>query len=108
MNSARPFIEKNIHPTIIVSGYYQALEIALKVLDDIAVKIDINDDKSMQNALKSCIGTKFAHRWGSLISDLALKATKAIMKGGNINKLSLEVKRYAKVEKIPGGVLEDC
>lgn len=30
------------------------------------------------------------------------------MKGGNINKLNLEIKRYAKVEKIPGGVLEDC
>jgi T-complex protein 1 subunit gamma len=30
------------------------------------------------------------------------------MKGGNLNKLNLEIKRYAKVEKIPGGVLEDC
>ena len=30
------------------------------------------------------------------------------MKGGNVNKLNLEIKRYAKVEKIPGGVLEDC
>ena len=30
------------------------------------------------------------------------------MKAGNLNKLNLEIKRYAKVEKIPGGVLEDC
>jgi T-complex protein 1 subunit gamma len=30
------------------------------------------------------------------------------MKGGNVNKLNLEIKRYAKVEKIPGGTLEEC
>jgi len=29
------------------------------------------------------------------------------MRGGNIGKLNLEIKRYAKVEKIPGGSLED-
>lgn len=108
MNSARPFIEKSIHPTIVVSGYYQALELALQVLDDMAVKIDTNDDVQLNHALACCIGTKFAHRWGKLISDLALKATKYVMRGGNINKLNLEIKRYAKVEKIPGGILEDC
>ena len=30
------------------------------------------------------------------------------MRGGNVNKLNLELKRYAKVEKIPGGTLEEC
>jgi T-complex protein 1 subunit gamma len=29
------------------------------------------------------------------------------MRGGKLNKLNLEIKRYAKVEKIPGGTLED-
>lgn len=29
------------------------------------------------------------------------------MTGDNLNKLNLEIKRYAKVEKIPGGMLED-
>jgi len=43
-----------------------------------------------------------------MISDLALKATRHVMSGGSLNKLNLEIKRYAKVEKIPGGTLEDC
>lgn len=30
------------------------------------------------------------------------------MTGDNINKLNLEIKRYAKVEKIPGGTLDEC
>jgi T-complex protein 1 subunit gamma len=59
-------------------------------------------------ALQSCIGTKFAFRWGNLISNLALVAAETVVKGSSINKLNLELKRYAKVEKIPGGTLEDC
>lgn len=57
--------------------------------------------------MSSCIGTKFTSRWGKLITDLALKAVRTIMRGGQVQKLNLEIKRYAKVEKIPGGLLED-
>lgn len=65
-------------------------------------------DEDVRKALDSCIGTKFAKRWGSLIVDLALKATKVALKGTkNIKKLNVEIKRYVKVEKIPGGLLED-
>lgn len=43
-----------------------------------------------------------------MISDLALSAAQVVLRGGNVSKLNLELKRYAKVEKIPGGTLEDC
>ena len=81
--AAKPFIEKNIHPTEIVGGYFKALEHAMQILDEIALKIDIEKNDEVMRALTSCIGTKFAFRWGSLISDLALKATRAVMKGGS-------------------------
>jgi len=100
MVAARPFIERDIHPTVIVAAYFRALEEAVKVVEELAIKIDINNDDDINKALTSCIGTKFASRWGKLITDLALKATKIVMKGGNLNKLNLEVKRYAKVEKV--------
>lgn len=44
MVSARPFIERDMHPTIIVSAYYQALHEGLKILKDISVPIDFNND----------------------------------------------------------------
>lgn len=50
--------------------------------------------------LESCIGTKFSSRWGNLLSDLTLKSVRTIVRGGNINKLNLEIKRYAKIEKV--------
>jgi len=48
-------------------------------------------------ALQSCIGTKFASRWGKLISNLTITATKIILREGTKNKLNLEIKRYARI-----------
>lgn len=44
MIAAKPFIEMNIHPTIIVSAYYKALDYAKKVINDISKPIDIKKD----------------------------------------------------------------
>lgn len=107
MIAAKPFIEMNLHPTVIISAYYKALETAKQVINDVARTIDVNNDQEVFLALQSCIGTKFASRWGNLIADLTLKSVKTIFRGGNKNKLNLEIKRYAKVEKIPGGTLDE-
>lgn len=109
MQAASPFIENEIHPTVIVRAYYKALDDALKVIDNIAVPIDVNSDEQVKKALTSCVGTKFAARWGSLVVDLALTACRTIMRGVKGNtKLNLEIKRYARIEKIPGGMLDEC
>lgn len=89
MISARPFMEMNIHPTIVVSAYYKALEFAKKVINEIAKPLDVTKDEEVLQALQSCIGTKFASRWGKLISNLTIKATKTIMREGAKGKLNL-------------------
>jgi T-complex protein 1 subunit gamma len=58
--------------------------------------------------MDACIGTKFAHRWGTLIVDMAVQAVEVVMRGDpNVNKLAAELKKFARIEKIPGGALED-
>jgi len=32
MAAAKPFIDKKIHPSIIVSGYYKAMQEAIKII----------------------------------------------------------------------------
>ena len=109
MQAAGPFIENEIHPTVIVRAYYKALEDSMKIIEKIAQPIDVNNDEDVKKALSSCVGTKFAARWGTLVVDLALKACRTIMKGiKGATKLNLEIKRYAKIEKIPGGMLDEC
>lgn len=80
MIAAKPFMEMNIHPTIVVSAYYKALDFAKKVISEISRPIDVSKDEEVITALQCCIGTKFASRWGKLISNLTIKATKMIIK----------------------------
>ncbi len=65
---AEPFLDKNIHPTVIVRAYARALEDAIKVLDQMAFPIDTSDRAQMLNVVNSCIGTKFTHRFGNLMA----------------------------------------
>jgi T-complex protein 1 subunit gamma len=64
-------------------------------------------DEDMRKIVESSIGTKFASRWGSLIVDLAVKAVRTVYRKEGKN-IEIDIKRYAKIEKIPGGMLEDC
>ena len=109
MQAAKPFLEREIHPSIIVEAYFKALEDVTKILHELAVPIDLEDESDIKKALYSCIGTKFSERWGSLVIDLALNACRVVLRGlNNPNKLNVEIKRYAKIEKIPGGNLDEC
>lgn len=107
LSIAEPFLMKEVHPTILVNAYYKALDDAMKIADSIAKKIDTENEEEMQHIIKSCLGTKFANHWGNLISDLALKALKVVHNKSS-HVFDCDIKKYAKVEKIPGGDLKDC
>jgi len=47
MLAAKPFIERDIHPTIIVGAYYRALEESLKIVNELAVDIDVKNDEEV-------------------------------------------------------------
>ncbi len=55
----------------------------------------------------SAIGTKFSSRWGEQMVNMAISAvTKIITKRGDYTEV--DVKRYVRIEKIPGGELSEC
>eukprot|EP00448_Togula_jolla_P008095 CAMPEP_0170600332 /NCGR_PEP_ID=MMETSP0224-20130122/17277_1 /TAXON_ID=285029 /ORGANISM="Togula jolla, Strain CCCM 725" /LENGTH=560 /DNA_ID=CAMNT_0010925049 /DNA_START=85 /DNA_END=1767 /DNA_ORIENTATION=+ len=105
---AEPLLEKNIHPTKIVSGYMQALTDALEILNSISYPVDTSKHEALQEIVRGSIDTKFVSRWGNLISDLAIKATQTVYIKHADGRKEIDVKRYAKVEKIPGGELKGC
>lgn len=106
MTVSEPFFTMKIHPIIIVSSYFKAMDHALKVAEKIAREISVENHEEISDVIHSCIGTKFSSRWGNLIVDLAVQAVKAVFINKN-GKKEVDIKRYAKVEKIPGGNLED-
>mmetsp|Transcript_35197 Transcript_35197/g.99643 ORF Transcript_35197/g.99643 Transcript_35197/m.99643 type:complete len:218 (+) Transcript_35197:145-798(+) len=107
LHAALPLLEKRLHPTVIVRGYLAALEDAIKVIDDYSFPLDVNNRDQMVKIVMSCIGTKFTSRYGTLMADLALEAVSCIAVEHPGGKKEIDVKKYAKVEKLPGGQIED-
>lgn len=68
LHMAEPFLEKNVHPTVIVRGYVKALEDAIKIVDELSFPIDTNDKTQMLKIVNSCIGTKFTNQFGNLMA----------------------------------------
>merc|ERR1719473_980947 len=60
----------------------------------------------MIEIVKSCIGTKLMKQWEGLACEIALRAVRTVALEENGRK-EIDIKRYAKVEKVPGGQLED-
>ncbi|KAG4301600.1 hypothetical protein PCANB_001683 [Pneumocystis canis] len=103
---ALPHLERNIHPVIIISAFKQALADALNIIEDISQKVNTKNDKEMHELIKTSIGTKFTSRWSDLMCTLALKAVR-IVENNIDGKHEIDIKRYARIEKVPGGEIDD-
>lgn len=104
---AEPFLSQQIHPTVIIRAYREALEDMIKALqNDVSISLDSNDEKRIAEVVKSCVGTKFIGRWSDLAVKIALDAVKTVMLTEN-GRTEIDLKKYAKVEKIPGGSIDD-
>ena len=123
---SQQFLEDKMHPTVIINAYRQALEDAVTMLEEkVAFDVDINNEGEMIKVIQSCIGkslysllfffafhyislvvsgTKFISRWADLACQIALRAVKTVVMEQDAE---IDTKRYAKVEKIPGGTIEE-
>ncbi|XP_076618856.1 chaperonin containing TCP1 subunit 3 [Colletes latitarsis] len=104
--TAEPFLEQNMHPTIIIRAFRQALEDMITILNEqVSIDLDPNDKTKVIQVINSCVGTKFIGRWSELACQIALDAVHIVMLEEN-GRREIDIKRYAKVEKIPGGSIE--
>lgn len=106
LSIAAPFLERNIHPIVIISAFKNALEDAISIVESISIDVDLNDHDQMLKIIKSSLNTKFVSRWSELMCDLALKAVRCVATDDQ-GRREVDVKRYARVEKIPGGEIEE-
>ncbi|KAJ1806515.1 T-complex protein 1 subunit gamma [Coemansia sp. RSA 2523] len=146
-----PFLERKIHPVVILRGFQRALEDAQDILRSIAVPVDTSDREQMLGLIKSAIGTKFVSRWNDLMCGLALDAVQTVVrrkadmeeapvvdianidakkpqgdaaatgsaaaatadavdvsgKTSETDVHEVDIKRFARVEKVPGGEIEE-
>ena len=104
---ALPQLERNLHPVVIISAFKRALADALKIVEEVSKPVDIKDDSAMYELISSSIGTKFVARWSKLMCGLALKAVRMVSQDVGGEKPEVDIKRYARIEKVPGGEIQD-
>jgi T-complex protein 1 subunit gamma len=80
--------------------------------DSQAITVDLQDKERMSMLVQSTVGTKFSSRWNTKMVEMALEAVLTVSRpsttGGKGQMTEVDIKRYAKVEKIPGGEISDC
>jgi len=121
LSVALPFLARNVHPRVLVGAYMKAMDEAIAVMDRIAKPIDTSNKDQVLQVIRSSLGTKFVSRFGDLVCDLAYQAVKTVAvvkdrdnnvipteeKSARDGRLEVDFKRFARVEKIPGGFLEE-
>jgi T-complex protein 1 subunit gamma len=101
------FLEKLIHPTLINKAYNYALADSIQIMQSLSREIDVNRQDLLISTINSCVGTKFTSHLGKHIAKLAIESVNYIKTDTGFGREDIEVKKYIKVEKIPGGTIED-
>ena len=104
---AEDLISKDVHPSVIVDGYTAASEQALKILQKIAVKVDVNEKQQLQKIARTSMDSKLVSDDSPILSQIVVDATKQIAeKIGDHEGLKVDLDNI-KVEKKAGGSMGD-
>ena len=98
LKKATDLIDANVHPTIIAKGYRMANEKAQEVLDKIAMKVSIDDEKTLKLIAETAMISKQVNQSKEYFADLVVDAVKTIaVKNGK--SYDIDLKNITTVKK---------
>ncbi|MCS7140796.1 MAG: thermosome subunit alpha [Candidatus Nitrosocaldus sp.] len=107
LERAEELINKDVHPTIIVDGYNMALEKALQVLDDVSIKVEPLDKRTLRKIALTTLASKLVAEESGYLADLVIDAVLTVAeKKDKDSKYRVDVDNI-KVEKKAGESLHD-
>ena len=74
LNLAQELMDKQVHPTVILDGYREASEKALKRLEEIAISVDPKDRQYLQKVAMTSMASKLVAGYKEQLADLAVQA----------------------------------
>ncbi len=78
IKQAEKLLDKDIHPTIIISGYRKALDKAIEVLYEIAEPIDIENKELLKKIALTSLASKGVQEARELFAEIAVEAINTI------------------------------
>ncbi|HEX7033660.1 MAG TPA: thermosome subunit beta [Nitrososphaera sp.] len=105
LEKAEELVNKDVHPSVIVDGYNAAAEQALKLLEKIAVRVDISDKDMLMKITRTSMDSKLVSEDSPALAQIVVDAIKQIAeKKGEGYSVDLD---DIKVEKKAGGSMRD-
>lgn len=100
LKEAKPFIEEGVHPQIVIRSFRTSLNLVLKRLDEIAVKLDEKSgDEIFMKCASTTLSSKMIAQKKEFFSRLVVDAVKSLDDYLPLNMIG--------IKKVTGGALED-
>src|ERR1700730_7391965 len=106
LENAEDLIRKDVHPTIIVDGYSKAADKALAILKEIAVKVDVDDGKTLERIAESSLQTKLVSDIGKELASVVVDGLLLVREKNADGTYNVDLDNI-KVEKKAGGSTSD-
>ena len=109
LEKAESLLDQNIHPSIIIEGYNEAMKKALEYLDEIGVEVDVEDREMLKKIARTSITSKYIGTGATMekIIDMVVDAVKIIAEPKQNGKGYIVRLDNVKIEKKKGGSLLD-
>ena len=98
LKRAEELLDQNIHPTVITKGYKIAKEEALRILDEIATEINIDDEETLKKIVLTSLSGKAAGKASPKLAEIIVKAVKAVARKEN-GKIIIDKDDIKRVKK---------
>jgi thermosome len=105
LKKAEELLDQEIHPTIITRGFKIAKDEALKILEEIAKPIDINDTETLMKIALTSMSGKSVEKASPKLAEIVIQAVRKVAKKVN-GKIEVDTDDISRVKK-HGGSAED-
>jgi len=106
LKEAEKLLDKNIHPTVIVSGYKKALEKAQNVIKEKAIKVSLDDEETLKKVAMTSMRSKAVASVRDYFAEIAVKAVKQIAEKGEGEGYNVDVDNIQIIKKKGGSFLD--
>ena len=106
LEKAEDLINKHVHPSVIVDGYDAASQQALKLLQKISVKVDVQDIELLKKIARTSMYSKLVSEDSPVLGQIAVDATRQVVEKVDDGSLRVDLDNI-KVEKKAGGSIHD-
>ncbi|CDW54140.1 Cpn60 TCP1 domain containing protein [Trichuris trichiura] len=107
LNATEPFLTQGMHPVHIIRALQAALtDVVAHCNDKMGKCININNEEELLHVVRSCIGSNISSAWMNIVMHMAVDAIKLVTIDTPFGK-QIDIKRYVRVEKVPGGQIEE-